>query len=93
MQNQGRHKRGLPFVREAVGYNEFVFACPDISLLSATSGAAMSRRLVALLGVGWRARLPKKPVSNSADKAHGKQREKVLSTRGSQEQPCRRECS
>ena len=72
MQNQGRHKRGLPFVREAVGYNEFVFACPDISLLSATSGAAMSRRLVALLGVGWRARLPKKPVSNSADKAHGK---------------------
>jgi hypothetical protein len=38
---------------------------------SAASGAAMSR-LVALLGVGWRARLPKKPANNSADRAHGK---------------------
>jgi hypothetical protein len=35
----------------------------------------MSRRLVALLGAGWRARSPKKPASNSADRAHGKWRE------------------
>jgi hypothetical protein len=53
----------------------------------------MSRWLAALLGVGWHARLLTKPASHSADTAHGKRREKVLSTRGSQEQPCRRECS
>jgi hypothetical protein len=35
----------------------------------------MSRRLAALLGVGWRARLLSKPASNSADTAHGERRE------------------
>jgi hypothetical protein len=35
----------------------------------------MSRRLAVLLGADWRARLPKKPASNSADTAHGKRRE------------------
>jgi len=39
----------------------------------------MSRWLAVLLGVGWRARLPKKPASNSADTAHGKRRGRLLS--------------
>jgi hypothetical protein len=46
----------------------------------------MSRRLVALLGVGWRARLLTKPASNSADTAHGKRREKPRSKQRSHEQ-------
>ena len=46
MQNQGRHKRGLPFVREAVGYNEFVL--PALTL------ACCRRRVGQLCRAGWR---------------------------------------